>query len=80
MKTRIQKWGNSLGLRIPKVFAQESQIDNKSLVEISVVDGKIVVVPLKKSKVNLSELLSRVTKKNKHHEVDMGASKGLEAW
>ena len=80
MKTRVQKWGNSLGLRIPKLFATESHINNNTLVEMFVSDGKIIIMPVRKSIFHLGELLSKVSKKNKHHEVDMGSPKGLEAW
>jgi antitoxin MazE len=45
MLTKVQKWGNSLALRIPKAFACDSQLENDSLVEISLVEGQIIVFP-----------------------------------
>ena len=45
MKTRVQKWGNSLALRIPKSFADEAGLQKETSVEISLADGKIVVTP-----------------------------------
>ena len=43
MRTRIQKWGNSLALRIPKSFAAEVKLEQGSEIEVSLVDGKLVV-------------------------------------
>ena len=80
MQTRIQKWGNSLGLRIPKSFAAEAQVEAGSTVDISVDDGQLVVRPLKRRKYVLRELLKDVTPKNVHREVDAGEPVGREAW
>ncbi|MCA9945550.1 MAG: AbrB/MazE/SpoVT family DNA-binding domain-containing protein, partial [Anaerolineales bacterium] len=46
MLTKVQKWGNSLALRIPKAFALDAQLENDSPVEISFVDGQIVIKPV----------------------------------
>jgi len=80
MKTRVQKWGNSLALRIPKSFAEEVGLQKESSVEVSLADGKIVVTPIAKSKLTLEQLLSKVTKENLHHEVDTGSAVGNETW
>ena len=80
MKTRVQKWGNSLALRIPKSFADEVGLQKETSVEVSLADGKIVVTPITKSKLTLEQLLSKVTKENLHHEVDTGPAVGNETW
>ena len=80
MKTRVQKWGNSLALRIPKSFADEVGLQKETPVEVSLADGKIVVTPVTKSKLTLEQLLSKVTKENLHHEVDTGSAVGNETW
>ncbi len=80
MITRIQKWGNSLALRIPKSFAAEIGLSNDSSVQISVVDGKLVITPVAKRKLTLEQLLAQVTEHNLHHEVDTGTAMGREAW
>jgi len=80
MKTRIQKWGNSLALRIPKSFADEVGLQKETSVEVSLADGKIIVTPVTKSKLTLEQLLSKVTKENLHHEVDTGSAVGNETW
>lgn len=80
MKTRIQKWGNSLALRIPKAFADEAGIQKETSVEISLTDGKVVITPLNKPKPTLKQLLEQITTENVHHEIDTGAAMGDEAW
>jgi antitoxin MazE len=79
MKTKIQKWGNSLGLRIPKTFAQEARIDDGSSVDIKIEGKKLVIKPLKSS-FNLDALLAQVTPQNIHEEIDAGQSIGKEVW
>jgi antitoxin MazE len=80
MRTRVQKWGNSLALRIPKSFAEEVGLQRETSVEVSMVDGKLVITPVKKPKLTLEQLLAKVTKKNLHHEVDTGPATGNETW
>lgn len=80
MKTRVQKWGNSLALRIPKSFANEVGLLNDSSVEVSLANGKLVVMPIEKPGVTLKKLLAQITEKNMHREVDSGPAVGNEAW
>ncbi len=80
MKTKVQKWGNSLALRIPKSFASEVGLQKETSVEVSLDDGRLVITPVSKPKPTLKQLLAKVTKENLHHEVDTGASVGNEAW
>jgi len=80
MRTRVQKWGNSLALRIPKSFATEVGLQRGTSVEISLADGKLVITPVAKPKLTLKQLLAKVTKENLHHEVDTGHVVGNETW
>jgi len=80
MKVQIQKWGNSLALRIPKSFALESKIKQGSTVEVSLESGKIIVFPIAEPEFSLEELLASVTVENLHGEIDTGGSVGKEAW
>ena len=80
MKTRIQKWGNSLALRIPKSFAQDVGLDRDVPVDLSVEDGKLIVVPITESPITLERLLEQITKDNIHREVDTGSAVGEEVW
>ena len=80
MKTRIQKWGNSLALRIPKSFATEVGLQRETSVEVSLANGKLVITPIAKPKLSLKQLLAKVTKENMHHEIDTGPAMGNETW
>ncbi|MEN6578645.1 MAG: AbrB/MazE/SpoVT family DNA-binding domain-containing protein [Phycisphaerales bacterium] len=80
MTTRVQKWGNSLALRIPKPLAIEAGLKDDSPVELSLQEGRLVITPAVKPSVSLDDLLARVTKKNLHGEVDTGPVLGREVW
>ncbi len=80
MKTCVQKWGNSLALRIPKSFALEAQLGEDSPVELSLVDGKLIIQLLVEEPINLDQLLSGVTDQNLHGEWDTGPAVGREVW
>jgi len=80
MQTKIQKWGNSLALRIPKSFALNINIQQNSHVDLSLVEGKIVLTPVYEHDESLEELVSKITEKNKHGEFSMGKPVGLEIW
>jgi antitoxin MazE len=80
MRTRVQKWGNSLALRIPKSFAAEVGLRKEAPVEISLADGGLVIRPVIEPKLTLKQLLAKVTKENLHHEVDTGPAVGKETW
>jgi len=78
MKTRVQKWGNSLALRIPKSFAEEAGLRPNATVELSLVDGALVVQPI--APLTLDELLRGVTDENRPGEWDTGPATGKEVW
>ena len=80
MKARIQKWGNSLALRIPKALAEEVHVQRNTQVELSLVNGKIVVEPVKAPAWTLEDLLEGITEENLHLEVEYGPSVGKEVW
>lgn len=80
MRVQVQKWGNSLALRIPKSFAAETGLSLSSDVDLTIEEGRLVVTPLAKPRYTLEELLARVTPENRHDEVDTGPSVGVEAW
>ena len=79
MQTRVQKWGNSLAVRIPKSFAVQSQLAQDSVVEMFLEDGKIVLLAVPPES-TLEQLLEGVTEENRHDEIDTGPAVGREAW
>jgi antitoxin MazE len=80
MITKIQKWGNSLALRIPKAFADSVGLGNGTEVELFMEDEKLVIVRSLASHSDLEDLLSHVTPENVHEEIDFGEPVGREAW
>jgi len=80
MKTRVQKWGNSLALRIPKAFADQIGIEDTSLVELSLTDGKLLILPLVEARPSLADLLAGITDANLHTEVVTDPPQGREVW
>jgi antitoxin MazE len=79
VKIRVQRWGNSLAVRIPKAFAKQVGLEDGSPVELAVVGDHLVVEPAQPS-LQLDDLLAGVTEENIHQEIDTGASVGNEAW
>lgn len=80
MHVQIQKWGNSLAIRIPKSFAKEIKIAQGSFVDLSTIQGKLIAKPLDEKEYSLEELLAGVTEQNLHAEVDTGNAIGKEVW
>ena len=80
MRVRVQKWGNSLAIRIPKPFAAEAGVTQGGEVELAVVRGRLVVAPLASVRYRLRALLAAVTAGNLHDESDFGGRVGRESW
>ncbi len=80
MRVQIQKWGNSLALRIPKPFAEDAGVREGSIVDVSVSEGRLVAAPLRAGKARLKDLLGKITKANLHGEVETGPAVGREGW
>ncbi len=80
MRTHVKKWGNSLAVRIPRSFAVEAGLRPDAPVEMTLVDGSLVVTSLVRSNTRLAEMLALVDQANLHGEVDDGAAVGGEAW
>jgi antitoxin MazE len=79
MRTRIQKWGNSLAVRIPKPFAEEAGFTESAEVEVSL-EGRELRVTSVRPRWELDRLLEGVTKRNRHAEVETGPVAGGEVW
>jgi antitoxin MazE len=79
MRVHVQKWGNSLALRIPKAFAEETEVTQGSVVNLTVDEGRLVAVPERRKRVTLASLLSGVTRANLHGETDTGQAVGRES-
>lgn len=81
MKTKAQKWGNSLAIRLPKALAEQAGVIENDTLDMEVTDaGMIVLKPHRRPKYRLKELLKDMTKKNMHEEIDLGKPVGREIW
>lgn len=82
MLTRVQKWGNSQGLRFTKVILEEADMKVGDAVRVSVQGRKIVIEPVEQGrrKDELKALVARMPKDYRVEEVDWGSPVGKEAW
>ena len=80
MKTAVQRWGNSLALRIPSAYAAETRISEGTEVELTLKSGSLIIRPVQRERQSLNELLKRITPQNLHDSVDTGDSAGRESW
>jgi antitoxin MazE len=78
METIVQKWGNSLGIRIPSLFVKEYNLRSGIKVEIFDDGGKISIKP--KGAFTLVDLMKDVTPENMHKSIDTGLPLGNEEW
>lgn len=77
MEAVIRKWGNSLGLRIPSIWAKDNEVKSGNKVELVVEKGRIIILPHKKS---LDDMLEKITSENLHSEIKAGPATGNEEW
>jgi antitoxin MazE len=80
LRSRVQKWGNSLALRIPKSFADEIGLAENSSIQVMVREGTLVVTPEREPEWRLEDLLEKVTTDNIHREWETGPAEGDEIW
>ena len=82
MLAKIQKWGNSQGIRLTKNLLADAQFDVGDEVDISVKDGIMIVAPAKKirGRHNLKDLVTRIPENYQPGEVDWGKPVGREVW
>ena len=78
MQTRVQKWGNSLGVRIPRGLAEQIGLGAGTEVSLSAKDGDLIVKPAQPTRLSLDVLLAGVTAENLHSSVDTGEAVGVE--
>jgi len=78
MEAVVQKWGNSLGIRIPNLIVRELSLKNGSLVDINENGNEIIIKPVQKYK--LAEMLDEINEQNLHEEINWGKPVGKEIW
>jgi antitoxin MazE len=80
MTTTLQKWGNSLAVRIPKAVANDIAVGEGEPVELRVANGRIVIAPVRAKKYRVEQLVARINRKNRHAEIATGRRSGREIW
>jgi antitoxin MazE len=80
METKIQKWGNSLGVRLPKSVTSSHALEDGSPVRVSTHNEKIIIERVKVAKPTLEDLVGRITDLNMHEETIWGKPQGNEVW
>jgi antitoxin MazE len=76
MRTRIRKWGNSLGVRIPSALAEDARLHEGAEVDVTIREGQLVIVPV----LSLAELVAGITAMNLPALVEDDAPRGGELW
>jgi antitoxin MazE len=82
MRRRVQRWGNSLAVRIPADVAKACELTEGSELEVRNEKGIVLLVPERPRRCQyvLADLVSRITKHNKHKPIDFGRPIGREIW
>jgi len=80
MHVRVQKWGNSLAVRIPKPLAEDAEVSEGTILNLAVSEGKIVATPVRRKKQSLKQMLAKVTRENLHADIESGPPVGREIW
>lgn len=78
MHTIARKWGNSLGIRIPKIFSDKISIHDGSSLEIEMSDDSLMIKPEKKY--SLIDFIKKISNDNLHSEISFGKPEGKEIW
>jgi antitoxin MazE len=80
MVTRVDKWGHSLAVRIPKPLAAGAGLVVGSPISLDLQDDRIIVRRIEPDELSLEELLACVTPENIHEEIRTGPARGREVW
>ena len=80
MNTKVQKWGNSLGIRIPISITKSLNIKANTSIEIKIEGDKILMQPIKNIEYDLKKLISHINESNRHDEKEWGNPIGNEIW
>ncbi|MGA2271766.1 MAG: AbrB/MazE/SpoVT family DNA-binding domain-containing protein [Bryobacteraceae bacterium] len=79
-ETTVSKWGNSLAVRIPQGIAKQARISEGDCLAMALQRDGAIVLRSTRPRYDLSELVSRITPRNRHREIDWGPPVGEESW
>jgi antitoxin MazE len=80
MHVRVQKRRNSLAVRIPKPLAEDAKMEEGTVLNLAVSEGKVVATRVKKNTQSLQQMLAKVSRKTLHAEVESGAAVARRVW
>ncbi len=82
MITKVQKWGNSQGLRLSRELLSDVRIDVGDAVDVSVHDGSLVITPARRVRggLDLGQLVGRIPEDYTPEELNWGPPAGREVW
>ena len=80
MLVRIERKGEDLRVALPVEMASAIQVEAGSYVDLNLIDGQIVLTPVKPEDMPLAELVAGITPENRHGEIGWGRARGNEAW
>ena len=80
MEAKLQKWGNSNGIRIPNVLLKALNLKSNDIVKLEQVDDKIIITKSNNKKISLKERFNNYTGKNLAKEFEWDESVGNEIW
>jgi antitoxin component of MazEF toxin-antitoxin module len=80
MRSRVPRQGKRLAVRIPRPFADATNLREDSKVDTNLQSGKLVLGPVADSAPTLDDLVKRITSRNRHRETDAGTPRGNEVW
>ena len=80
MSTTIQKWGNSLGVRLPLELAYRYGLRQGSPVSLVAAPDTTMLEPLSAPHLNLTAMIGKISKRNLHKEFGWGNKLGKEVW
>jgi len=79
-ETTISKWGNSLAIRIPLAIAKQAGLSKGDCVTLALKGDRSIVLRPSRRRYEASELIARITARNRHRETDWGRPQGGESW
>jgi antitoxin MazE len=80
MHGTIKKWGNSASIRIPAAIMEAANISLDMKVDMQVEGDCVTIRPIRRKKLELGDLLAKITPENQHSLVDFGSPRGKEIW
>ena len=80
MSITLHRWGNSVGLRVPKPMLEQLGLGEGSQVDIKLESGRLIMEPVRHPRMTMAELLEGFTPDDQPGEVDCGRPAGREVW